>query len=212
MYLRLSRLSWTTRLLAHRRLGDPRSFLVQSGWFESFRRSLPVDPAGKPIPWFTYAAILFLEGRLQQDMRVFEFGSGNSTRWWAAHVASLVSCEHDRSWYEKMKPALPPWVQYRLENVEDGSYARAVLETGTRFHIVVVDGTDRVNCGRHALDALLPEGVIVWDNSDREEYRPAYDLLLARGFLRLDFFGMGPINAAGWGTSIFYRRENCLKL
>ena len=171
-----------------------------------------MDAAGNPIPWFTYAAIEFLEKRLQKSFRVFEFGSGNSTRWWARRVDFLISCEHDPVWYNKMKSDLPSGVTYLLETVENGSYARSVRISGTSFHIIVIDGTDRVECARRALDSLLPEGVIVWDNSDREEYRTGYDLLTREGFRRLDFFGLGPINAAGWCTSIFYREHNCLNI
>jgi hypothetical protein len=36
--------------------------------------------------------------------------------------------------------------------------------------------------------------------------------LLKNDFRRLDFTGLGPINASPWCTSIFYRRKNCFDI
>ena len=80
------------------------------------------------------------------------------------------------------------------------------------FDCVVIDGRDRVNCARHALGALTAGGVIVWDNSDRDCYQEGFDFLRDHGFRRIDFWGLGPINAYPWCTSIFYRDGNCLGL
>jgi len=46
----------------------------------------------------TYPAIRFLERRLSNSLEVFEFGSGNSTLWWAERVSRIDSCEHDAQW------------------------------------------------------------------------------------------------------------------
>ena len=212
IYRALSNFPVTTKMLAHLRLNAADSFLSRAGWFESFRRGLPIDADGHPIPWFTYGATMFLESRLRRDMRVFEFGSGNSTLWWAEHVDALVSCEHDPGWYEKMKSKLPSRVGYQLRKVENESYARSVTEASTLFHLIVIDGADRIRCAEYAFRALLPEGVLVWDNSDRKDYERGYEALESRGFRRLNFFGVGPINAPGWCTTIFYRSGNCLNI
>jgi hypothetical protein len=52
---------------------------VETGWFESFKSSEPIDADLKPVPWFTYSAIDFLKERLSNDLNILEFGSGNST-------------------------------------------------------------------------------------------------------------------------------------
>lgn len=36
-------------------------------------------------------------------MIVIEYGCDNSTLWWANRVKHVISCEHDRQWYEEMK-------------------------------------------------------------------------------------------------------------
>lgn len=39
-------------------------------------------------------------------MHVFEYGSGGSTLFWASRVSSVISVEHDRDWYQKLRPQL----------------------------------------------------------------------------------------------------------
>jgi hypothetical protein len=188
-----------------------RSFLREAGWFESHARSMPVDAAGGAIPWYTYGAIRFLAPRLQPSMAVFEYGSGNSTLWWAARAQRVVSCEHDSQWHSEMRGRLPPHVEYEYCALEpEGAYAARISRHRGEFDVVVIDGRDRVNCATHAIAALKDDGVVVWDNSDRAEYQAGYDFLSAQGFRRIDFWGMGPINGYGWCTSVFYRPHNCL--
>ena len=42
----------------------------------------PVDADGRPLPWYTYPAIEYLEQLDFRDRTVFEFGSGASTLFW----------------------------------------------------------------------------------------------------------------------------------
>lgn len=201
----------TARLLALSSLQKSYAYLSEAGWYRSAWKRVSVDAAGEPIPWYTYAAISFLTERTTKNMVVFEYGSGNSTLWWAKRVARVVSCEHDADWYELTKRTLPSNVEYHLfELIPGGSYCRSIGDHGQVFDIVVVDGRDRVNCAKNAILGLKSDGVVIWDNSDREEYREGYDFLLENGFRRVDFSGMGPINANGWTTSVFYRPDNCL--
>lgn len=55
------------------------------------------------IPWLNFSAINFLESWLKKDMKVFEFGSGSSTLFFAKRTETVVSIEHDPTWYDKMK-------------------------------------------------------------------------------------------------------------
>jgi predicted O-methyltransferase YrrM len=189
-----------------------KSYLQEEGWYRSFREQRAVDAAGRPLPWLTYSCIAFLIPRIQPEFQIFEYGSGNSTLWWSRRVRRVVSCEHDRDWFESMKPLLPANVEYICRPVDDGSYAAAIRERDQQFDIVVIDGSDREGCARHAVNGLSPGGVVIWDNSDRTEYAGGIDSLTHRGFRRLDFHGQGPVNPKGWCTSILYRPENCLNV
>jgi len=85
-------------------LAHAQGYLVSRGWFKSKDiGGEPVDFSGNSIPWITYSAIDFLTPRINREMKVFEYGSGGSTLWWAGKVKSVVSIEYDKNWYEKIK-------------------------------------------------------------------------------------------------------------
>jgi hypothetical protein len=58
------------------------------------------------IPWVCFSAIERIKKIIRRDMIVFEYGSGGSTLFWASRVKEVVSVEHDRFWYEKMRTEL----------------------------------------------------------------------------------------------------------
>jgi hypothetical protein len=180
--------------------------LGREGWFQSFRSSKAVDAAGRPLPWYTYACIGFLERRLLPAMRVFEFGAGMSTLWYAARVGEVVSVEDDPEWAAEVRHAAPASVTL-VERTDADDYAMAITGHGA-FDVVAIDGNYRVECLRTTLEAVTPRSVIVWDNSDREEFEEARRVAGARGFRVIEFRGMGPVNRIVSETSILYRPEN----
>jgi precorrin-6B methylase 2 len=187
--------------------------LREDGWIRSLAEGVPVDVEGRPLPWINYPAIEFLARRARPDMSVFEYGCGHSTLWWAARVREVVACDHDRDWLERIRPRAPRNVTLRHVPLEyGGEYCRTAAADPGRYDIVVIDGRDRVNCARHAVTALKPGGVIVWDNTDREEYRPGIEALAAAGFRRIEFTGMPPGLNEKLETSVFYRDGNVLGL
>ena len=186
--------------------------LHDDGWFRSFTAGESVDAEGRPLPWLCYPVIEFLSGRLRADMSVFEYGCGNSTLWWAARVREVISCEHDPAWYERMRPRIPPNVTLRQVDLDGGAYARTVSEYPGRFDIVMLDGRDRVNCAIHAVGALKPGGVILWDNSDRAEYQVGYDHLARLGFRKLPFIGLTTVHCHKNEAGIFYQNDNVLSI
>jgi len=182
----------------------------EDGWFRSFREERSIDLNGNPIPWITYPAIAFIERRIRPDMRVFEFGCGSSTLWWAQRVKEVIACEHDSDWYQNVVKKVPDNVTvYHIPLEYNGDYCRKVSAIDKKFDIVVVDGRDRINCVKQSLDALTHDGVIIWDNCDREEYQEGYQFLFNNGFRKIEFVGMIPIMSCRSETSIFYRQENC---
>ena len=197
-------------LLAVVRLLRGDSHLNSSGWIRSALSGMPQGATGDALPWYTYSAIAFLAPRVTPAMTVFEYGSGQSTLWWAARAGSVVSCEHDADWFARMQPRLPANVEYQHRALGAGGYANAITTTMQKFDVVVIDGRERVSCVGPTISALQPRGVVVWDNSDRERYAEGHSQLTQSGFKRLDFWGMGPVNTDGWCTSVFYRAGNSL--
>lgn len=182
------------------------------GWKHSAKINACVDRDGQPIPWIAYPAIDVLEAGIHSELRVFEYGSGNSTLWWARHVKSIHSVESDKDWYDAVCKKVPGHVTlHYVPLVRDGDYCRRVQE-GDAWHIIVVDGRDRVNCIKQSLPMLAPTGVLVLDNSDRDEYLEGIDMLKAQGFRELRLRGLAPLITYITQTSIFYRDGNCLNL
>ncbi len=185
-------------------------YLDEIGWLKSVEHKLPVDRNGGYLPWYTYPAIKFIEDRVQPGLTIFEYGSGNSTLWWADKVAYVTSCEHDFDWYNLVKEKIPSNVEYLQCNLEyGGKYSKVITQYQAMFDVIIIDGRDRVNCAKNTLNALRNDGVIIWDNSDRDIYNEGYTYLEENGFKRIDFWGIGPINCYGWCTSVFYQHDNC---
>jgi hypothetical protein len=192
-----------------------RRFLADSGWVASMHAHAPVDSEGRPIAWYTYSALHFLEGRAKATMDVCEYGAGHSTLWWARRTRSVRAVESDPEWVARLRPRLPENVDLHYQPVtQDGAYARFAADGSRAYDIVVIDGMDRNSCAPHAIEALKPGGVVIWDNADwTDMFAVGLACLDAKGFRQLDFRGLGPLNGFEWTTSIFYRPgENCLAI
>lgn len=184
--------------------------LRRLGWFRSLRNRKPMDKIGRPLPWYTYSAIHFLEPRVHKGMRVFEYGCGSSTLWWAARVRSVVSAEHDDVWYERVKSELPSNVELVHRVLGSGRYPTEVSRHDRLFDLIVIDGRQRNQCAVACVEALTDHGVVVWDDTDRRDYEEGITFLEERGFRRIDFQGLAPGKDLISCTSVFYRATNCL--
>lgn len=191
--------------------GLRRGYLTATGWVASNWANAPVARSGAPVAWYTYPALAFLADRIKPEMRVFEFGSGNSTRWWAEQASMVHAVEDDRAWYDRLVASgLPESIDLRYE-VDEDAYVQSIAARGLSFDVVVIDGSHRNECTFACLPWLAPEGVVVWDNSEQKQlFRPAHDFLAEHGFRRIDFHGIAPLNMDAHATSVFYRpASNC---
>jgi hypothetical protein len=188
-----------------------KGYLYDIGWFRAYNTKSPVDQDGNPIPWVTYSFIDFIKERIKKHHTVFEFGSGNSTFFYAKYSGLVVSVEHDKEWYDKIvkeKPENSEMIYCEL--VRGGDYCHMPVKLEEKFDVIIVDGRDRVNCCKQAADALTPEGVVVLDDSERDFYREGVDFLKKKGFKQLSFSGISPGLFYYKATSVFYKDENCL--
>lgn len=189
-------------------------YLKEIGFLNSLLQKKPLGPQNEPYPWVTYPFIHFIEPRLKKDFTLFEYGSGNSTLYYASKVKKVVSVEHDRTWYEKIKKELShPNVSLLFQELENNAaYCRMSITTGEKYDLIIVDGRDRVNCIKHSIEVLNSRGVIILDNSYREKYSEGIEYLKENKFKRIDFWGMCPGNRYLNATSVFYRENNCLDI
>ncbi|MCK5537628.1 MAG: hypothetical protein KAI79_12430 [Bacteroidales bacterium] len=190
-----------------------RGYLIETGWINSYLKKIPMDKNGLPLPWVTYSFIDFISDRLNKSMTIFEYGSGNSTLWYASKVKLVSSVEHDKNWFLRIKNNLPNNVKFFYKELEEnGDYAKFSSTLDMKFDIIIVDGRDRVNCVKYAINSLNDTGIIVLDDSEREFYKSGIDFLLDKGFKKIDFWGISPGLFYKKNTTIFYKSSNCLDI
>ncbi len=174
------------------------------GQWRSMKCRMVVDSNGIAVPWYTYPAIEYLNSFDFKCCDVFEFGSGNSSAYWARRARSVVSVEDDPTWFERTNETLGP-NQTLLSRPDEKGYVMSLAEQGRLFDIIVVDGSWRTPCTQQAIDFLAAGGMVLLDNSDRNLEKECCSLLRAAGFIQIDFSGFGPINGYCWTTSIFLK-------
>ncbi len=190
-----------------------KGYLAEIGWFTAFDQKAAVDNSGAALPWVTYSFIDFIKPRLKPDMELFEYGSGNSTWFYAARVKKVISIEHDSHWYEKVKTNNPSNAEMIFTSLDiNGQYAKMAVTRQQPFHLIIVDGRDRVHCCIHAVEALTADGVLVLDDSERPEYQEVFRYLQEKGFRSLSFSGISPGLFYQKSTTVFYREGNCLDI
>ncbi|NWG29547.1 MAG: class I SAM-dependent methyltransferase [Ignavibacteriaceae bacterium] len=183
------------------------------GWFNSFKSGKPVDKDNNPIPWFTYPANEFLSERLNKKMNVFEFGSGNSTLFFAARVNQITSVEHNKEWYEKiLKNVIANSRTIFVKADNPNEYLSALTQVDQKYDIIIVDGIYRNECLIESINYLTDGGIIILDDSERPEYSMGVNRILANQFKRIDFWGISPGYLYRKSTSIFYKKINCLSI
>lgn len=138
------------------------------------------------VPMISYRARRVIETFLGPDVRMIEFGSGNSTPWFAARVGYLYSIEDLPDWYEHVQRIIKQLgvtnVRHELRQAEN--YANlSIVEDGS-IDFALVDGTDREGCIRAVLPKLKAGGCVYLDNSDKDMARPDGDLRRAETALR----------------------------
>jgi hypothetical protein len=185
-------------------------YFVETGWLRSYHNS-PQDAEGNPLAWVTLPFIHFIDTRLDKNMTVFEFGSGNSTHYFGKRVKNVFSVEHDKEWFDKVNGSMLSNCKLYYKDLEKG-YEKTANEMDGPFDIILVDGRMRVACIKNAYTSLNEQGVLVLDNSEREEYKEGIDFLLAKGFKKIDFWGIAPGLVNFGCTTVFYRKENCLMI
>ena len=91
-------------------------------------------------------------------------------------------------------------------------YSNEISKHNKKFHLIIVDGIFRNESLTKSLNYLTEDGIIVFDDTERKEYKISFQILSDNGFNRLDFRGMRGITSIINTTSVFYRKNNCLNI
>jgi len=156
------------------------------------------DALTERMPWIVYSARDRIASSLRASSRVFEYGSGGSTLWFADRCFRVVSVEHNAAWCERiqrlLRDARSTNVDLRLVKPSaryDGSIATRYVSDDPEwsgcsfepyvsvieeypddfFDLVLVDGRARADCLEPGWTKLRVGGLLVLDDSDRERYQ-----------------------------------------
>jgi len=184
-----------------------KSLAADYGQWASIKGWRSVDEQGGPIPWYTYPATEYLSHLKMEDFTVFEYGSGNSTLWWARNARSVVSVEDDEVWYRRVSAGFSGGGVKFLLRVDKESY---VSSADFSADIFVIDGKYRRECAEQVVkykNGLM----LILDNSDWHP-RTVDFIKKNLGWMQVDFHGFGPINCYTWTTTIFVNPGRCSEL
>jgi hypothetical protein len=184
-------------------LGFSRHPMDLPRWIWSMlRRRRPLSYA---LPWLTFDAIRALEAHARPGHRVFEFGSGHSTVYWARKDVELHSVEDDSGWFEMVKENLcaSPDVHLYFEKGQD-AYVGRLGRTEGDFDVIVVDGSFRKACISAATGKLRPGGLLVVDNTDWHWFASA-DGLVPPDWRKSIYPGFAPFIGHASETTIWTR-------
>ena len=199
-------------------------------WIQTVSIShLQTAPFENIYPWFVFQSIDYLDKHVSPNMHVLEFGCGYSTIWWAQRISRLISIERSTYWIAEVKCTLS---KHDMTNVElipfmgftgtteeeissgcDGvqlashiqQYAQAGQEMTGLYDIVVVDDVFRNEVAAAAIVQLKPGGMLILDDSERERYKPTFDLFTRMGWSFASFYGATPYHFHEKQTTIWHK-------
>ena len=179
------------------------------------------------VPWWTYSAIdevkSFLAA-LRGEASIYEYGSGASTVWLAKRSASVNSVEHDIPFATSMSEIFGCYPNISVQLIEPveavggsgvrsnrkgyttmafDNYVASIDKVDGLFDLIVIDGRARLACLRQSIPRLAPGGIILFDNSNRHEYRSGIE---ACGLREIVMRGMAPALPMPSQTSILTAR------
>ena len=177
---------------------------IEFGQWRSIKGRRCIDNKGNFIPWYTYPAIEFLKQFDFSDKSVFEWGSGNSSFFWAIRAKEVISIEDDKKWFDIINQNKLDKQKVILHDRKN-DYENSILDENKNFDIIVIDGKYRYECSKNAVKCLNKGGIIILDNSER--YFKIAKMLRKCNLIQVDFNGFGPINNYTWTTSLFLSRN-----
>jgi predicted O-methyltransferase YrrM len=129
-------------------------------------------------PWITVDMVNILENILTKNDIGFEFGSGNSTIWFAKNTKKIASVEHNREWYERVSKMiednnLKNAILKFVDGVDDikmkgeNNYVSPIKKIkDSTLDYCFVDGIFRDECILEAINKLKKGGLLIVDNVD----------------------------------------------
>jgi hypothetical protein len=173
------------------------------GHGKSKEKRIPVDNDNNPLPWFTYPAIEYLIQLDLSNCLIFEWGTGNSSLFFAKRAKEVISVESDKLWFDQIdKVKLINNYLFFKDDLKE--YVGIISSFNKKFDIIIIDGKEREKCSEISNDYNKDDGLIILDNSERHPdiSKSFRDL----DYLQIDMHGFGPVNDYTWTTTFFFKR------
>jgi len=159
-------------------------------------------------PWFSFEAVEWLDKFLTKDMKVFEWGSGGSTVYFAQRVSAVISVESSSEWHKNVSEVLKkkniancryllkepkpsdspkyPSTELKRRGLDFEDYCKTIDEyPDGHFDLVSVDGFVRPFCIQHAFKKIKPGGFLFLDDAEQTRHIEGVAELI--GLERRDF-------------------------
>ena len=94
----LSRFRYT--LVPNKNIEIYRNLFKKYSWEITYTEHKPINMNREELPWFTFPAIEYLSQIDLTQFKIYEWGSGNSSKYFARRCHSIVSIESDKEWYD----------------------------------------------------------------------------------------------------------------
>ena len=144
-------------------------------------------------------------------MSVFEWGSGNSTLWFAQRVHSIVSTEHHILWKDTISTILPSNARIEYVPFDDlKRYPEVIARYKESWDLILIDGMSRNACIDQAIHCVSDTGIIVIDNTDTEAFTGC-QFLRHQGFSERVFIGKyawATNDTSPHTTTVFYKNPS----
>lgn len=183
----------------------------KAGWTRSFLEGISQDEAGNLLPWMTYPAIEFLQNYVTKNHEIFEFGCGASTIFFAQKTKKVYGVETNKKWLDLINEKLQSLnLSAQIELMENGidnkNYEIFPQKFEKKFDIIVIDSLKRFLCAQHSINFIKDDGIIILDDSQRENYKKIFDFFAEKGFEKKDFWGIEPGKLKMKNTTVFVRK------
>jgi len=177
--------------------------LEKRGILESCETGLPTKN-GQPQPLLTFSFMDYFETHDFSEYQFIEFGSGNSTLYFAKFCKKVCSFEQNFNWYNQLKTKLPNNVEYTYLN----DYHPLPKVRHDPLNVTLVDFA---GIRFRAVKQLIDEGetdLLILDNSDVSPN--STKLLLESGYKEITFWGGKLTEHYESCTSLFFKNVDVL--
>lgn len=182
---------------------------------------LSCDENNDYIPWFSLNAVQFIKNNFNKNWKILEYGSGASTLFFLKNnVSHLISIESNQFWYDFLANKIATIYSSKQKSdhvfimvnnaINDESYeklAKNLSKNYGKFDVVIIDSLKRYKCAINSILAIKDDGIIILDDSERDNYNKIFSFLKERGFASIDFPGYAAGGFRIKNTTIFTKNS-----